>query len=336
MSIEAQPIEVVGTDGSPRLGIHFAPLAPVDVRRMGAAASASALWRHTHHKRWVWLTLITEQHLFALAVVHLGWGSTAFLYVLDRRTRSMLFDRTYTGLPLGCSVSDGCEEGCAVTFRALRCSISLHRLKGASSWVLEAQAHDLSVRATIDSAGAPSPIATVANVPEGGVHVTEKRVLLPVRGHLLVGDRFVRLDDAMCGFDYTQGMLARRTSWRWAFSMGRCADGRAVAFNLVEGFNGGRESAVWLDGHVVPLPPVEFVFERERPLAPWIIGAQDGSIRLRFRADAVHAARLQLGPLRSDFLQPAGTFSGTIEVPGHEPATIDDSAGVAEYQDVVW
>lgn len=336
MSTEAQPIQVVDSDGRPRFGIHLAPLAPIDVSRVGAAGSASALWRATHHKRWLWLTFISEQYLFALAVVHLGWGSTAFVYVLDRRTRSMLFDRTYGGLPVGCSVSDGCEEGCDVRFRALHCSIALHRASGASSWVLEARAHELSVRATIDATGAPVPISTIASVPEGGVHLTQKRVLLPVRGHLLMGDRFVRLDDAKCGFDYTQGMLARRTSWRWAFTMGRTADGRTLVLNLVEGFNGGRENAVWLDGRCVSLPPVKFSFERERPLAPWIIETEDGSLRLRFRADAVHAARLQIGPLRSDFLQPAGTFAGTIEVPGVEPATIDNSAGVAEYQDVVW
>ncbi len=336
MNPSPQPIDVLEADGRPRLGFHASALAPFDVRTAEPAASAGALWRATRHKRWVWLTLVTEQYLLALAVVHLGWGATAFVYVLDRRTRAMLMDRSYVGVPGGCSVSDGCEEGCEVRFRSLRCAIDLRRERGSSSWRLEARAHELTVCASFDRDGAPGAIATIGQVPDGGLHLTEKRALMPVRGHLLVGERFTRLEGALCGFDYTQGMLARRTRWRWAFCMGQSTDGRPVAFNLVEGFNGGRECAGWLDGQVAQLSPVKFAFERERPLAPWTMESEDGTVRLRFRADAVHAARLSIGPMRSDFLQPAGTFSGTLEVPGARAATIVDAPGVAEYQDVVW
>jgi len=179
MNPSPQPIDVLEADGRPRLGFHASALAPFDVRTAEPEASAGALWRATRHKRWVWLTLVTEQYLLALAVVHLGWGATAFVYVLDRRTRAMLMDRSYVAVLGGCSVSDGCEQGCEVRFRALRCAIDLRRERGSSSWRLEARAHELTVCASFDSEGAPGPIATIGQVPDGGLHLTEKRALMP-------------------------------------------------------------------------------------------------------------------------------------------------------------
>jgi len=38
-----------------------------------------------------------------------------------------------------------------------------------------------------------------------------------------------------CGVDYTAGVLARETSWRWAFATGQVG-GAPFGFNLCEGF----------------------------------------------------------------------------------------------------
>jgi hypothetical protein len=308
----------------------------VDLRTVPHPRHASAVWRKTHHKRWVFVAITGEHHVVVAAIVHLGYAATAFAYVLDRRTRSMLFDRSYLAPAFACHVSDGCEEGCEARFRSARAVMSLTRAHGGSVYTLEAQAHELDLRASFDASTAPSPISVVAPVAEGSIHITEKRVLMPVRGQMLIGDRFARLDGDVAGFDYTQGFLARRTSWRWAFSMGRTSDGRPIGINLVEGFNSGLENVVWLDGQVVAVPQPRFSHEPDRPLAPWSISTSDRVLDLRFLPDAVHAEQMNLGVIRSNFVQPAGALSGTLELPGQRPATLDSSPGMVEHQDVLW
>ena len=44
--------------------------------------------------------------------------------------------------------------------------------------------------------------------------------------------------DGFGAYDYTSGILQRRTAWRWAFAMGRDTSGAPIAMNLVEGFMG--------------------------------------------------------------------------------------------------
>lgn len=308
----------------------------MDLRGLSHPKHSSAVWRATHHKRWVFVAITGEHRVVVVAIVQLGYVATAFAYALDRRTRSMLFDRSYMMPSFACRVSDGCEEGCEARFRSPRAAFSLTRAQGGSVYTLEVEAQELELRASFDASASPSPICVIAPVAEGSIHITEKRVLMPVRGQMLVGKRFARLDDDVAGFDYTQGLLARRTAWRWAFSMGRTSDGRPIGINLVEGFNGGLESVVWLDGQVVPVPNPRFTFEPDRPIAPWRISTPDRALDLRFLPDAMHAEQRNLGLIRSHFVQPAGTFSGTIELPGQKSATLDGSPGMVEHQDVLW
>jgi hypothetical protein len=336
MRKDSELVSITDADGKPRYGLHQGSLPSVDLRQLKDPRHASALWRVTHHKRWAYCAVTSEHNVVAAAVVHLGYAANAFVFALDRRSRSMLFDRSYVGLPQMCRVSDGCEEGFEAVFRAPRAHFSLTRARGASVYTLEVRAHDLSLRASFDASCSPTPISVIAPVPQGSVHLTEKRVLMPVRGQLLIGDRFARLDEAVAGLDYTQAFLARHTSWRWALCMGRTTDGRPIAFNLVEGFNAGRECVVWLDGEVLPVQEPKFAFEPERPLGPWKIQTPDGTLDLRFKPDAVHAERRNLGLVRSHFVQPAGSFSGSFELAGHRPGTLESSPGVVEHQDVLW
>lgn len=295
------------------------------------------LWRATHHKRWMYVLTISPSHLIAAAVVHLGYAATAFVSILDRSTRSLLFDRSFFTVPQAAHVSDECEQGCDVSFRARRCRISLARPAGSDTYTFAAHLGRLHLSLLMQSRESPCPIAVVSPVPDGGlVNVTEKRVLMPTRGLLVRCDHATRIESAVSGLDYTQGYLARRTTWRWAFGMGQATDGTPVAFNLVDGFNGGRECAVWIGDELIPTESARFDFARARPLAPWQISTPDGRLELNFRGDAMHTEQMNLGVIRSRFVQPLGVFSGSISRSTRGPITVDQLAGVVESQDVLW
>src|SRR5882757_4619892 len=79
---------------------------------------------------------------------------------------------------------------------------------------------------------------------------TRKRAGVPIEGTVEVPGRRLTVE----GFgvdDESAGYQARHTSWRWSAGVGTAADGRAVAWNLVEGINDPAEKserAIWVDG----------------------------------------------------------------------------------------
>jgi hypothetical protein len=123
--------------------------------------------------------------------------------------------------------------------------------------------------------------------------------------------------------DDTVGYHARHTHWWWSAGAGRAASGAAVAWNLVSGINDAQsasERTVWVDGEPFEPPPSRFAAD---------LTAVDG---LTFHTEAQLSRRARLGPIRSDYHQPFGTFSG------HLPGGLElaHGLGVMEEHDVWW
>jgi hypothetical protein len=129
--------------------------------------------------------------------------------------------------------------------------------------------------------------------------------------------------DASAVIDDTAGYYQRHTSWCWSAGVGAAGDGRALAWNLVAGVNDpvtGSERTVWVDGDPVEAPPSTFASG---------LSAVD---ELRFEAEATRRRRENLLLIRSDYVQPFGTFSGSL--PGGIP--LAEGYGVMERHDVRW
>jgi hypothetical protein len=141
------------------------------------------------------------------------------------------------------------------------------------------------------------------------------------------------------GLDYTNGYLARRTSWRWGFGCGRLADGAPVGFNLVEGFNESRddvnENAVWVDGRLFPVGRARFNWNKADVLDRWTVDSVDGALKLSFKPIALHREHRDLKVIKSYFAQPVGLWEGTLTVDG-KVHRLEAIPGVAEDQDVTW
>ncbi len=334
--LEPPPASILDADGSPQHGTFAGPLGRVSFDHLRTPPLYRHPWRIAHHKKWLYTLVVSRSFLIAVAVVDLGYIANAFITVVDRRTRSPVFDGSFLSLPRYVQVGDVCEEGCDVWFRSPLARIGITRPAGSSDYTLAADASHLSLRVTLSTKGSAIPLVVVSPVPDGALNVTEKRVLMPARGAMLLRGNHERLDDALAGIDYTNGLLARHTSWRWAFALGDAIDGRPLALNMVDGFNEGRECAVWLDGRLVPTEGAHFEFQRSHLLSPWRLSTTDGSLDLTFRPDAMHAEHKNLGIVRSRFAQPLGVFDGTIRLPGQPTATLRAVPGVVESQDVLW
>ncbi len=133
---------------------------------------------------------------------------------------------------------------------------------------------------------------------------TRKRAGVPIAGLVEMPGRRIELD----GFgvdDESAGYQARHTSWHWSAGVGTAADGRALAWNLVEGINDPPEQserAIWVDG--VPHEPAPVAFDGLEA-----VRFAEGS-RLDFAGGAERARDDNFLLVRSTYRHRFGTFSG--------------------------
>ena len=126
--------------------------------------------------------------------------------------------------------------------------------------------------------------------------------------------------------DESAGYHRRHTSWHWSAGVGTAADGRALAWNLVEGVNDPAENserAIWVEGTPAEPPPVRFHGMDGIDLA--------GADRLDFATESTHARDENFLLLSSRYRHRFGTFTGSLA--GVELA---EGFGVMEQHDAVW
>jgi hypothetical protein len=161
----------------------------------------------------------------------------------------------------------------------------------------------------------------------GGYVWTRKQAGVAVRGQVRLGGETIAVD-ARGVVDDTAGYHDRHTAWRWSAGVGETTDGRAAGWNLVAGVNdppAGSERSVWLDGVAREAGPVVFADDLSS------VAFADGGA-LHFAAEATRERHDALLVMRSDYVQPFGTFSGTL-AGGAELAT---GYGVMEYHRARW
>jgi len=133
--------------------------------------------------------------------------------------------------------------------------------------------------------------------------------------------------------DYTVGRQDRDTSWRWAAGAGRSAT-RRVGLNASTGMNEHPpgENIVWWDG--VPYP---LLLTKLQPVGdnagPWVL--EGPAWALDFRPAGVRAADENLLLVRSRYVQPIGTFHGTLPGPDGDPVEVVVQ-GVTEDHQARW
>lgn len=174
--------------------------------------------------------------------------------------------------------------------------------------------------------GEAEPIESICPSGEGaGWGWTRKRAGVPIEG--VVETPGLRTPVAGSGVDdESAGYQARHTSWHWSAGVGMAADGRAVAWNLVEGINDPpvrSERSIWIDG--VPREPAPVTFD-----------GLDGvrfaeASRLDFHPGAERARDDNFVLVRSTYRHRFGTFTGSLD--GIELA---EGRGVMESHDALW
>ncbi|MGZ4620195.1 MAG: DUF2804 domain-containing protein [Frankiaceae bacterium] len=350
------PDAVLGPDGNPRLGAYLGVPPRIGLGGLAAPYRRGAVQSFLRHKRWMYVFAATEDLVVAAAIVDAGPTGTSFVMVTDRTTGNVIADASRPGAvrPL-VGLNDRPEEG----FRAhyytpgttvmmrgdsghLRTTARIHRFpfvpRVSQPWI------DLELELATAAQPGVTAIVDLHTVPPS-VTTTAKKAGLLISGRLVVRDRGGQsarweLSGGYGGFDFTSGHLPRETSWRWAYGTGRTSTGRTAGVNLTCGFTGmedrASENSLWLDGRIIPLDPSARIdCDNADLMAPWQIKTLDGATDLTFRPMGLHRENLNLGVVRSYFVQAQGHITGTIRA-GAEMLTLDRFPAVTEDQRVLW
>jgi len=330
-SLPAAPAALV-RDGALLSGRYEGRVGEVDWSGLDAAVQRSPWWRWTHHKRWQYVGIGSPELFVGLAVVDLGWCTTAFAYVFDRLLQRVVADWDGLGLPGVCgAVSSRPLDGGQAWFRSPGARVSV-RHRSNDLITVRLRAGTFHLRANLDLRNAP-PILVAVGQPLGGVaHSTHKTSALRVTGELEVDGVNWALDGATACLDSSNGLLARDTAWRWA-----SAHRPGLGFNLQQGYFGNHENALWLDGDLIPLGAATFTFDPIKPMSTWHIATDDGLLDLVFQPQGARCADQQALIASSRYIQPVGLFSGTVRrTPNGAPVAVEQLLGVTEDHHSVW
>jgi hypothetical protein len=332
-TLTAAPAELIDpSTHKPRFGTYVGGLPTVDF----TAAGASLLQRFKSEKRWMYVILASDELVFCTAVIRLGYASNAFAFAIDRATGKPIADMTAKGPAFLASVSERASEGARARFSLGSKSVSIERPWGSKDYSVEVRGHGLKLDARLSTANAPQPISVIAALRGDFFSTTEKGALLEVEGSLLAAGKRYDLKGAYAGYDYTAGLLERRTAWKWAFALGKCSAGKPLAYNLTEGFVGERECVAWADGDVHHLSAARFTFDPKRMMQPWQIRTDSGACDVDFDTAYLHSEEHNALVLQSSFKQIAGAFRGKLVLPNDRTIAFEKLAGVTEDQDTLW
>lgn len=149
------------------------------------------------------------------------------------------------------------------------------------------------------------------------------KVLMPVRGELLLGSNVLSLDPATaCGIlDDHKGYYPYRLHYDWVTGFGVDKTGRRIGFNLT--CNQAREpernneNRLWMGNTVHDLPVVRITRPHGRA-EPWIIQDTEGMVDLVFVPETENEIRVRAGVAEIDYAGPFGHFQGTLKSPDGE------------------
>ena len=320
-SLPPAPGQLVLEHGAPAFGMYQGIVGRLDWRPL-RATRYQRLTRKLHHKRWQYAAIAHPDYFIGVAVVDVGWTSTAFAYLFDRQRRQIVAALSANGLPgLSARVQDRAFGD--ATFRAGRYRLVFVRT--GSRLELTIQSPQLQLAAQIDLADMPPVLASIA--PANWLaHSTHKTGGLNVSGTVDCLGRCYSLDGAVASLDYSNGLLARETRWRWA-----SAHSLELGFNLQQGYMADAENAVWLHGRLIRVGPVEFDFDPQQPLQPWHIGDASGQLDLTFTPEGARSENKNLIIAASRYIQPIGRFNGQIIDPANGARhVVQDMTGVTE------
>jgi hypothetical protein len=275
--------------------------------------------------------IIGPEVMVGMAVVDLKYLANGFLYVYDRKAKTLIETKKIVPFGMGGNISS--------TARSYDSSFSSSDFNIAlTSFRMMASAPDITVDVKLTKHTEPLRLCTRSGY-RGCVYM-EKTSPIPVSGKVTCKGKTYEISspDYMGLMDWTTGFMRRDTYWEWAATATTLPDGRSFGLNLCCGVNetSFTENAFWVAGVRTKVDTVNFEFDTCDLYRPWKITSYDGRVNLVFTPECERGEAVNAMLIKSKFTQFMGTFDGTLKAGDGEVIEIKGLPGWAEDHYAKW
>lgn len=283
--------------------------------------------KETRCKAWRAMQISNERWFVFIALYEARLVNMGLAYIWDKVNKKH-YSITHSQLLAGFGIS-GTMDGETIGYRSCHSRIhcltdmSTNRItvtgKAAKNKYKPAVAFSITFNVA-DRYAAPMSVVLPFSSSRG---MYSMKCLLPASGWLTIGDERceLALEDTLAVFDDHKGFYPYRMHYNWVTGFGFDSKGRRVGFNLTENqviqqdvYN---ENILWINGKIVPLPPIK-ITKPEGVYKPWHIQDLEGLVDLMFIPERDNRLAVNALFAKLDYHGPFGTFSGMLKTPDGE------------------
>lgn len=296
-------------------------------------AAPGGRWRL---KEWSYLSIATETHFVAFAVVQLGYVANLFCYVVERRSHAMWQTEALAPFGSGLQIAGSSVHGTTLWARG-QTHVAIEANGRGWQATLAIELDGKWLRGTVDVMHGEG-LALVYPLAANRLAYTHKDAGMHADVRLTLDDQ--RLPrEGLATLDWTRSAALRTTRWNWASAATFLQDGRRLGLNLSahvydDAAGASMENAIWLDGHLQLLGGVTFTLPASPQSETWHVRGAD--VDLAFTSVGARQQNVNIGLIRSRFVQPFGHFTGKIRLQSGDELQIPPSFGVVEDHFAVW
>lgn len=279
--------------------------------------------RRNERKAWIFFGVYSEDLYTGLAIVDAGFVATAFTYVFIPSKNLFIEDKTTVPFGFG----NGFDPAMTDEWK-----LGNYRIVSAGNTMQMSYQgkFSLDIVAEINANG----FSSVVPSHERPFNFTYKNLPMPVQVQLNVRGEDIRLKGNYGAIDFTKGYPPRSTNWNWTSFIGTTESGKSIAANIVDKFNHNMENILWIDGQKTILSDAQYTLGQRPDKDNWAVKTKDGILDIQFRPFGARSENLNVGIMKSIFIQPFGVMEGTVTLNGQQENF--KAYGVMEDHQAVW
>lgn len=335
--------KLIDTDGQPHFGVFSRPIKQINHQDFAYHTvmdrNATRLEKHFAFNQFQFVGVCSEELVFGCALVDIKYIGNAFVYLYDRK-RSQLTEFSFMmPLALRTQLSTSPDAGTS-HFRRGNVDIRLTSRDNPREKYLQIHiGKTLTADLTVTEPAHYQPLSLCTPTGFNGWTYTQKAAGLDVAGTIRLHHHRYQLGaDHKGSYDWSCGFMRRETAWNWACLSGMSTEGRILGVNFANGVNetGYTENAFWVEGRLIKVNQVRFLYPKQNRHTQWRIQSDDGKVDLTFEPEGSRQEKLNVIVLATNFTQLFGRFYGTLREDNGTVHTLNGVTGFAEDHYAKW
>jgi len=330
---------LIGNDAKPVFGFHKGPIDNLNINqyvlpgKFKMTFAGRKLMETFRHKRWLFTGVYCKNFIFGMAMVHAGYLSELFLYVFDRKDKSIKQFDFLVPFALNTDFTGSAAEG---RFKFKNSGADAQVILSAKEVLVKCEIHN-RVKIDIAFTRMKDGLNLVTMEGNNGFNYTMKECGMKAKGSITIDGKEYAVKRAIPSgsMDFSFGILKRHTVWDWASGCGTDTKGNNLSFNFSRGINKNEhsENAFWVNGRRFDAGITDFLYDEKDMMKEWKV--KNKNVNIVFKPEGQRAANINVLLIKSVYSQPFGTFSGYIKH-GKNKYIIKEAYGVTEKHEAKW